>query len=222
MFSVRTHCVVATALLGCFITRVAPAAVTAYHVESVNNSSSPALSGFITQDVAIDFGGQWTGSQLLIQLTQGNIYQDAFGGATEPNPALVAAFPSLAFDTFLGAGDRTATPSAITPSVAGAAVDLGGGPSQKFDASGIDIAWFAPGGTLLTNGTDFFTARVSLSSNANGTYKYLASAGGQISQFSGTINNGVLTPDSATVPEPVSVAVLGLGASLLGWRRRKA
>ncbi len=60
-------------------------------------------------------------SPLLIQLNFGVFYNHPFGGDTAPNPALVAAFPSLAYDSFvtIGKKDSTGDNTVITPGFPG-------------------------------------------------------------------------------------------------------
>ena len=179
-----------------------------------NSAGGAALSSFVTTDLMLTTQGDWLGSNLLIQLTSGSIYQDQYGSNTPPNSGLVAAFPSLAFDTYVEG------PGGAAASSAGFA-DLGGyhvGTSAQFDTAGINYNWYD---TANTGAGTFATGRFSISDDAVGTWAFYtedASSMGHGLQLSGTIQNGTFA-----VPEPGTLALLGLGlVSLLAyaWRKR--
>jgi hypothetical protein len=194
---------------------LASAAVTDMQINEVDNSvGGAALSGYYTQDVVIDFDGEWTGSQLLIQLSTGDVYQDGVGTAQPPQEAFFATFASLEFDTFVAAGGTT-NGTSETFSLGGGAVDLGGDPTAQFDSAGINQAWNPPGGAGIADRTGFALARVSLSDDASGTWTLLASAGGEISTYEGPVEGG------AMVPEPATMSLLALGGLGVLIRRRR-
>ena len=189
----------------------ASAQVSAVNYVPVDNGG---LVAGVTTDIAIDFAGQWSGSQLLLNLDSGAILRDAFGDPNggAPNPVFIPTFPALDFDTSIRAGG-----------VGAGAVDLGGAPARDFPAAGtsdattISIAWNPAGGDVFADQTGFGTFRASLTPDANGTFQYLASAGGEITIESGQVVNGAL------VPEPTTAGLLGLaGLSLIARRRKTA
>ncbi len=129
----------------------------------VNNTA--ALSGFSTYDLQVTTatGADWVSSALLIELTQGSIYQDLAGTERAPNPLLLNEFPSLEFDTYLTANGN--------PLVIGdRAVTLGGNKLQ-FDTTEIDITW--AGFTSNDIGT-LVIGRVTLSDDAAGSIGVMA------------------------------------------------
>ena len=97
--------IVAVAVLFAF-SASANAQVTASKSIQVDNSAGgTALDGFVTNDIQVSFNGQWTGSQLIIELTEGSIYQDGFGGTVPPNnQAFFGLVPSAEFDTIVSSG----------------------------------------------------------------------------------------------------------------------
>lgn len=152
-------------------------------VTSVQSQVVPQLvvPGFTTNDLLIDFTGNLRGQQMILSLTQGSIYQDGFGSTTAPSIALSPVFPSVLLDTFVTIGGRWydgPTPPASHPVlVVGGAVNLQPGSSLKFDTKGLNIAW-APGtGVDVPSGTDFITARITLSNDAQGILHYFGSTG---------------------------------------------
>ena len=194
-----------------FMVGVAVSAATSVSAQVTGFSLVPVDNGGIvpgvTLDFTIDFDGQWSGSQLLLNLESGGIYRDPFGDPNggKPMPAFFPTFPTLEFDTAIQAGG-----------VGAGAVDLGGAPARVFppagttDATAISIAWNPAGGDIFADQTDFRTFRLTVSPDAFGTFSYLASAGGEITVVQGFI------------PEPATAGVLGLGALALMGRRRTA
>jgi hypothetical protein len=177
------------------ITRT-PASGIQVQIDSFNPSPLP---GYVANDIAIDFVGQYTGSQLLVELTQGAIYQHPLFNSDAPPPlALVNLFPELAFDTFVANG------SAVdgTVNIAGGAINIlpTGASGSQFDQARLYTTWFSLEDSGPTNVTDFLTARVTLTDNAQGTFTYIVPADCENPvTASGAIINGQLAP---CVPPP--------------------
>ena len=81
-------------------------------------------AGFVTQDLQVDASTDWTGTNLIVHLNSGSIYQDALSAANyaPPNPAFFAGNPTLRWDTYANGGGGLSD----IPSSAGGTVDLGG------------------------------------------------------------------------------------------------
>jgi len=176
---------------------------------------------FHTNDLLVSFAGQYTGSQLIVELASGSIYQNSFGNIGPPSPALMPVFPSLAFDSFVAQGNATNGGSFGHPAPGGGAIDMGGDPNARFDTGGINQAWHPAGAQNIIDQVDFFLARVTLSNDATGTANVLVSAAGVLRiERDLPIIGGVIG-----VPEPGAAVQLGLalwGMAMSGGRRRWA
>jgi len=178
------------------------------------------VAGHTTNDVLVDFTGVLRGQQMILNLTEGAIYQDPFGSNTSPNGAFFPLAPSVEFDTYVTVGGRRSdgpVPPASQPVlVVGGAVDLQPGSALKFDTQGLNIAW-APGtGIDVDGGTDYITSRITLSNNAQGSFLYFGSTGGDSGApltVQGSVVNGQIMFGPG-VDAPV-VADLGLANDTL-------
>ena len=173
----------------------------------------------ITNDLSIDFSGQYTGSQLFIELTAGSIYQDAIGSDGPPNSFLFGIVPSLEFDSFVANGSEVSGGPFGEPAQRGGAVNLGGGPAAQFDASQANYSWFPAAGNIILDQSDFITARITLSDDAEGTWSYMASANGTFGVVeSMPISNGFMMVDPIGDYDDSGVVGAGdLDIVLLNW-----
>jgi hypothetical protein len=210
--------VLVLATLATYFPHTAAGQITAIEVAQIDNSSGgAALDGFVTNDVTISFDGRYTGSQLLVLLDQGSIYQDPAGGIAMPD----FTSASVEFDTFVAQGLPTAGTINFDQSdgdILGA-INLGGPHPGAFDAALVNIAWHPSGGDNLEDFSDFLTARITLSENASGTWSYLASAQGEITIENriiqgGIVQNGALLLAGA-VPEPGTLSLTAIAIAVL-------
>lgn len=195
---------------------------TMLHSRQIENWRGGAeLEGYVTNDLAADFNGPFTGAQLLVELDSGTIYHHPIGYGDParvifpPNGAWLEAFPALEYDTFLGVGYRTTGREGSEPVAGGGAVDLGGDPTAVFSNLAINQAW-SSGAEMASSGAErlstaavttdrasFFLARVTLSDDAAGTAHFLLSAGGVSTIWRDLpIAGGVIV-----VPEPATMAL---------------
>ena len=215
----KITCLAVAVVLGFAIS--AQAGVTNVAVVQVDNSAGGAeLDGFVTNDILIDFEGQYTGSQLFLDSGQPQgIYQNGINaGKGAPSVGLAIAIPAVGFDTFIAQGTPTSDGPAGNPSAGGGAVDLGQDAAAVFDTSIINQAWNPAGGqTGTTDQSNFLIARVTLRNDVTTPTFLLASAGGQRIQLEGTVTNGQIS----FIPEPSSILLGTFGIlSIFSLRRR--
>ncbi len=194
-----TTMIMAAAVLG-ITTGSASAATSAWSVTG-DNIVPNTVANVLTADGE---GDDWTGAVLRIDLTSGSVYQNGSGGNAAPSSAFIGFVPELEFDTYVGIIDDA------TAGIAGGAGDLGGGP-LSLDAPLFSATWF---NTNTTDTGPVQIANITLSPDAAGTAEWIVSfAGGQI-RGSSAVEGGVIA-----LPEPASIAVMGLGG-LAVLRRR--
>jgi hypothetical protein len=195
------------------------------------------LPGYIVNDVVIDFVGQYTGSQLYLELSSGEIYQNAAGGNTAPSSLIAPLVPGLQWDTFVTQGTEFSDTSNGVPALGGGAVSLAdlttnsdnlGRPissSSTFSSELINQQYNPSAGLIIEDQSDFMVARITLSNDANGQVLFAG--------FSSPDAENPVSPDvaprlnlpivnGAIIPEPSSVALLGIGllVGLVTLKRR--
>ena len=147
-------------------------------VRAIQVGPGSIVQGFVTNDIILDFDGFLRGQQMILELTEGSIFQHALGGATPPAAPLFDLAPDAAFDSFVSVGGLSqADSSGIL--VVGGAVDLRAGAKEmQFDAERLNITWAPAPGTQVPSGIDFLTSRLTLSSDSRGTLRYYGSTSG--------------------------------------------
>jgi hypothetical protein len=179
---------------------LASAAIIGSFTPITSEASTTPPAGYVSQSLTVNATTDWLASNLIVNLSQGSIYQDALiSGYGPPSSVLVSVLPTTRWDTYV-TGSLGLDGGA--PASAGGAVDLGGSPASTFSTSHIDLNWF----TTATNDIGTFSlGRFTLSSDAQGTFSLRLDSLGQASPFllTGEIKNGYFS----AVPE-VSTSVL--------------
>src|SRR5262245_61821552 len=80
-------------------------------------ANDPVLANMVSFDLIVTTTDDWLSAGLRVVLPGGStFYNHPMGGQTAPNPALLAANPALAFDTFVnGPGGFASPPSIFGP-----------------------------------------------------------------------------------------------------------
>jgi len=162
----------------------------------IDNSSAPALSGFVTQDIRVLTTNDWTTTGMVLNLTGGSIYQDPFdngtfhGGELAPSETDILFAPSVEFDTYVG------QVGGASQGIGGGAGDLGGSNPYQFDTQGLDVTWFdIPNGAGGSYGLTSI-GRLSLSDDAQGTLRLsLSEAKNAYVPYEFNIVDGRVQPD---------------------------
>ncbi len=183
----------AAALSAC--TLPATAQVSAFDITSTAGQLSDGTN-VVANVLSLDFTGQYTGSLMLVELTQGAIINvTAFGADSNfaPHEGLVGIEPDLAFDTFLAQGGTRAQDNiGGDPQMGGGAVTID--PTEVAavwnDPVKISQAWNPGAGNVIADMTDFAVAQLAFTDDAVGRITYKAGANGslfitQTSQFGG-------------------------------------
>lgn len=145
---------------------------------------------FLDNQIVLDFDGRYTGSQLLIELTEGAVLNP--DGLVEP-----LGVPD---DTFVAVGVPDLSNG--SPSIIGHAADLTNDSETSIEGGTFNLAWGIFPSTNTTSQTDFLSAQIELTPDARGSFRYLASAEGSISWVDSDVSNGLLIGAPFTVGQP--------------------
>ena len=219
------------ALIGTFasvaLVGAASAQVTSFSVEQADNQAAVDagifVDGTVTNDLKIDFGGIFSGSQILLELDSGEIVDlSPAAGPSSAAPPFGNAL--IVFDTFFAQGGTSleTTQGSVNPGAGPVNID-----ETRTDAlrstTVLSAAANPAGGNDIADQTDFLVARINLTSDANGAITYFASANNQFftTGLNGEVAYEVTNGEIVAVPEPATAALLGLGG-LAMLRRRTA
>lgn len=205
--SIHRHALlVATILAGAHLVAAATlkGQVTRIHVDSYRPDPE-LLSGYVTNDIFMDFQGQLSGSKLMLMLSEGSIYDEPLNGYGPRDPVLLEQSPVLAYDLFFTLGSPTSGGPYGFPLLVGGACNLSGAPCPRnITSEMINIGWSPAAGVIIRDQQDFLTARVTLTDDARGTWSYLASANGVIWE---SPTQPVINGRMVVIPEPAAAAL---------------
>jgi len=209
--------VLATAVATGAMATSASAAITAFWEQNTITAAAigndPALAAMQSWSLKVTTVANWASAGLEVVLPAGkNFYNNALGGNTKPNPALVAAFPALAFDTYVSAPGDTGTGGA--PAILGFFPEAPGpgdfgGTTGRFSVSWGDLV-NDPGGT-------YEIARLTFPSDV--AIPQLVNPLSQTTEVNPETT--VQIPNIDVIPEPASLGLLA-AVGILGLRRRSA
>jgi hypothetical protein len=161
-------------------------------------------------------------ANLLARLPAGSTYyNNAFNGDSTPNPAIVAAFPEAAYDTYVG----TTLGFAQAPAVPGRAFEPGTanvGTQPPGANRDFDVAWGATPNSGPPLGTGLEIARLTVLGGGVPDVmdqSELPGGGTSVSAVfsSDAPNDAVEIPE---IPEPATFGIAALGLGLASLRRR--
>lgn len=221
-----------TLLLVCLILAPEAAALDMAIEYSVVPEVDPALEaeGYRVNDVMVTTDTDWLGSQLVIALSAGHIYnEDAFGDILPPIPVVFPVLPNLEWDSWVAADAHPAGRD-LWVYIDGAAIDFPDPDGNRTNTVGrlgtdntdegttspqiADVAWSLRAWTDIR---ELHQARITMSPDAVGNWAMRVSARGD--------PNVVIWPSGPVIggrmiPEPGSwILVLSGALGLLALRR---
>jgi len=179
----------------------------------VDSYADPVTAGQVVNDIYVHCDSKWLGSQQLVLLDGGGIYQHPVYDQVYPQPNFWPLVPDLEFDSVVTDGQSPLG----SPSISGGAVDLGGNPSMTHNTSLIDIGWFVSGSDYTG---DLLLARTTLSDDASGTWNFLTTAspvGGPYVE----LRDAPIVGGEMQIPEPATLGLLVFGGLGMLIRRRR-
>jgi len=179
------------------------------------DATNPIPANAETWDLQVnipDTGDKWTVAGVhILPSSLVSIYNHGFGSNTRPNSALIAAFPALAFDSYVDSFSGGVN-------VAGPAE--GGGSATLDSTNGVNIAWGTNNVAADPAGpTSYPIMRLTFVRQSQTQPVPLAF--GQVFSVNGGSNAPVTIPSIPAVPEPTTLALAGLGLGAVAVRRRK-
>ena len=178
-------------------------------------------NSFNVYAVQVTTDTDWTNSRLEISLAAGSFGNHSFGSDAPPSPALLAAFPELANDSYLQTPDGSAASTAGSP-VFPATAPMGD--------TEVAVSWFD---TADTGAGTHTIAQLAISMDAVGTivgkHYDLETAGvgvdiGLVEGVFGWWEIGIGTIQGGEIawfPEPATLSLLALGIVVLFRHKRR-
>lgn len=180
---------------------------------TVDALSPIAADTYVTNELNFNCTSDWLSGVIEVIPTGGGIYQHAVGGITTAAPmgTLMAVYAGLQYDTYVSNGvidELVSTAAAGDPGWDYSAI--------VFDASKLAITWY----TSDTDDTGILKlAQVTLEDTCQGTWRASVTAspsgGPRVDVIGGTIVDGVM------VPEPATMSLLAIGGLGLLIRRKR-
>ena len=155
-------------------------------------------------------GVDWLSGQIVVQPTDGDVYQDAMGSEQSPAPAWVSMVPSLGFDSYISNGAPGEACSVVDP------VDLTSD-DKVWDNVEAKMGWYTSDTDDIGN---LKLAQITLDNTCQGGWKirvtaYPPETGPMIQELDLLIEDGHL------LPEPATMGLLAIGGLGMLIRRKR-